>query len=210
MKNAALVKPAISFLTSDPDPRLGATTETILNAMENNPNYPTPSPALPVVRASFDAYQAALAAAADGGVTLTSAKNARRNELVSLLRQLASYVQVACEGDMTKLLSSGFPVQKPSRQPIGLLPAPENLRVDLGVLTGSLDAKASPVAGASIYNWRVSAAEAPSAPLQIAQTTAARTTFDELTPGKTYIVEVNAVGTAGPSNWSNPVSQMAL
>ena len=31
-----------------------------------------------------------------------------------------------------------------------------------------------------------------------------------LTPGTVYKVEVNAVGSAGPSDWSQPVSQMVV
>ena len=47
--------------------------------------------------------------------------------LAALTRQLASYVLVvACQGDMMKLQLSGFPVQKPTRSPIGVLLAPGN------------------------------------------------------------------------------------
>jgi len=43
-----------------------------------------------------------------------------------------------------------------------------------------------------------------------AQTTGGRTTFSGLTPGVAYTAQVNAVGAAGPSDWSNPVSKMAV
>jgi len=46
--------------------------------------------------------------------------------------------------------------------------------------------------------------------VQTAQTTSASTTFDGLTPGVTYTVEVNAVSSAGPSDWSQPASQMVV
>jgi hypothetical protein len=42
------------------------------------------------------------------------------------------------------------------------------------------------------------------------QSTAANYTFSGLTPGATYTCAVNAVGAAGPSNWSNPVNQIAV
>jgi hypothetical protein len=38
------------------------------------------------------------------------------------------------------------------------------------------------------------------------QGTAAGCTFSGLTPGVNYTIAVNAVGAAGPSNWSNPAS----
>jgi hypothetical protein len=56
--------------------------------------------------------------------------------------------------------------------------------------------------GASSYNWRVALASAPNTYVQNAQTIGGRVTFDGLTPGDLYNVDVNAVGAAGPSNWS--------
>jgi hypothetical protein len=177
-----------------------------------NASYPTPSPTLAAVTASLNTFTAAVNAAISngGGVALTIAKNARRAELVVLIRELASYVQVTCKGDMTVLLSSGFPIQKPVRNPIGQLPVPSNLTVTLGTYTGQLDASAAPVPGAAVYNWRLTTAAAPATLVQSAQTTAASNTFTGLTPGVVYNAEVNAVGAAGPSDWSDPVPQMAI
>ena len=205
-----IVKPTISFLSTDSDSLLSMDTRTILAAMEGNPNYPSPNPALPVVRAAGDAFSDAQAAAADGGRTLTASKNDRRAELVLRLRQLANYVAVACQGDLTVLISAGFPIHKPQRQPIGVLTTPGGLTVTFGARTGELDAAAAPVPGAAIYNWRVSTAAAPNVVVQTAQTTAASNTFTNLTPGVVYKFAANAVGTAGPSNWSNPVGLMAV
>jgi hypothetical protein len=66
------------------------------------------------------------------------------------------------------------------------------------------------VFGASVYNWRLTATANPGVVLQSAQTTGGRTTFNGLTPGVVYVAQVNAVGAAGPSDWSNPVSKMAV
>ena len=162
------------------------------------------------MKVGLDEFVTALANAADGGITLTSIKNGKRAALAALLRALANYVQVACNGDLTVLLSSGFPIQKPQRNPIGVLPAPVNLTINLGSLTGELNAVVPPVFGASIYNWKLTASNAPAVVLQSAQTTGGRTTFTGLTPGVVYVAQVNAVGAAGPSDWSQPVSQMAM
>ena len=81
-------------------------------------------------------------------MTLTTIKNDKRAILAGLLRKLASYVHVTCNGDLAILQSSGFPTQKPVRQPIGILPAPVNLTLNRGARSGDLDAKADPVAGA--------------------------------------------------------------
>ena len=58
------------------------------------------------------------------GIERVTALIARRAELVALVRELASYVQVECKGDLEVLVSSGFPIQKPVRNPIGELPVP--------------------------------------------------------------------------------------
>ena len=140
---------------------------------------------------------------------LTLAKNDARAVLTSLLRELSSYVQLACKGDMTKLLTSGFPVQKAVRTPIGILPAP-SVSVKLGNRSGDLAAKLVPMAGAATYNWRVTTAATPPAQVLAAQTTAASNTFSGLTPGLVYQVTANAVSSAGISDWSDPATQMVI
>lgn len=54
------------------------------------------------------------------------------------------------------------------------------------------------------------AVNAPTVVLQSAQTTSASNSFAGLTPGNVYVAQVNAVGSAGPSDWSEPVSQMVV
>src|SRR5581483_2397528 len=156
-----IVKPSTDFINRSSDSELVATTGAIIMGMTNNPDYPTPSPTLADVSAKSTAFSDAMAAAAGGGVQLTAEKNARRAELAASLRLLASYAQTACNGDLAVLLSSGFPIQKPQRQPIGVLPAPSDLRVRLGGVSGALDASASPVYGAGVYNWKLVATSAP-------------------------------------------------
>jgi hypothetical protein len=205
-----IIKPSISFLNKNKDARLLTAAQTIITSMTGNLGYPSPSPTLTAVISATNDFADAMAAAANGGKTLTAAKNARRAALVALLRALANYVQVTCNGDLTVLLSSGFPIQKPQRNPIGTLPAPANLIVSVGSLSGELDASVSPVFGAATYNWRLAAASAPGVNLQTAQTTAGNNTFSGLTPGATYVIQVNAVGAAGVSDWSKSVSQMTM
>jgi hypothetical protein len=132
-----VIKPSISFLTNDSDPQLIVDTQTILTSMTGNPGYTTPDPTLAAVTTAMNDFATALANAADGGATLTAIKNDKRAALVGLLRNLANYVQVACNGDLTVLMSSGFPIQKPQRSPIGVLPAPTGLTLDWGICRGS-------------------------------------------------------------------------
>ncbi len=50
----------------------------------------------------------------------------------------------------------------------------------------------------------------PGAVVLTLQTTASYGTFANLTPGLIYTVTVNVVGAAGPSDWSQVASQMAV
>jgi hypothetical protein len=200
-----IIKPAISWLTTDSDPLLINDINVILTALADNVSvYATPSPTLASIQTALGNFSTAVAKAAVGGPADTSTKNNLRLILVDLMRQLASYVQVACKGDMTNLLLSGFPPQKSARQSIGPLPAPQNPTLNHGPVSGSLYAQANPVFGAATYNWKLT--PATGTPIT-AQSTAANYTFTGLTPGMNYTVTVNAVGAAGTSDWSNPASQ---
>jgi|GEM_PF-1161617 len=133
-----------------------------------------------------------------------------RAALCAVLRLLANSVHVACKGDPAMLTSSGFPVWKPTRTPVGVLPTPATPVLSLGARTGELNASTPPMPNAYIYNWRVALASAPDAYVLQQQATAASDAFEGLTPGQIYLVDVNAVGSAGPSDWSDTAQQMVL
>ncbi len=205
-----VVKPSIGFLTADSDAQLVKDSQTIVTSMTNNPSYPSPSPTLANITTAINDFSLAIEKAADGGKTLTLIKNQKRTALGALMRNLASYVHVACKGDLAVLTSSGFPIQKPARTPVGPLPAPEAPTLDFGDRTGQLDASTTPVPNAFTYTWRVALASAPTHYLQRIQTTAASIVFENLTPGQIYAVDVNAFGTAGASDWSDASELMVV
>jgi hypothetical protein len=205
-----IVKPSISWITTDSDAMLINDTKVILKAMGDNVAiYATPLPTLPTVNTALTNFENGVAVAADGRPSDTVAKNNLRLILAALLRLLASYVQVACQGDMQKLLLSGFPVQKPTRSPIGVLPAPSNPTLVLGSRSGELDGGCNPVFGASTYNWKLTP-NTPGGAVITAQSTASYYTFTGLAPGVTYAVSVYVMGTSGPSDWSQVASQMVV
>jgi hypothetical protein len=205
-----IVKPSVSFLTSDSDPNVVGKVGVVITCMTDNQFYTDPAPTLAVITTAWKAFSDACTASAGGGVTLTADKNEKRTALAVLVRNLAGYVQANCKGSLSILLSSGFPNQKTERQPIGPLSAPDYVTLSLGAHSGELDANTSPVYGASIYNWKLMAADAPTVVVQTAQSTGASWTFPGLIPGKAYIATVNAVGTAGPSDWTQSAPQIVV
>jgi len=210
MKMKMIVKPSITWLNKDPNAQLiNDITVVILGVGQNVAIYTKPVPDILTVQSALDVFSASLAASYDGGPSARSKRDNDRLIVTGLVRQLASYVTVACGGDMTNLLLSGFPAQKPNRTPIGVLPAPGNPTLALGSLSGQLDASVNPVFGASIYNWKLTS-NVVGAPELTGQSTASSYTFSGLTPGMSYSLAVNVVGAAGPGNWSQTASQMAV
>jgi hypothetical protein len=109
------------------------------------------------------------------------------------------------------LLNSGFTAQR-TRQPVGELAAPVNVRVAHGKLSGQIVASCAKLTRAGAYEWRfaTATAAAPTAWMPAGATPAARTRIDNLVPGTTYLVQSRAVGTAGPSNWSDVASLIVI
>jgi len=199
-----IIKPSISWLTTDSDALLINDCGVVLKAMADNiAIYDKPSPDLPTIQTALDNFSDAVAATADGGPLATVKKNNLRLILVGLVRQLAAYVTVACKGSMENLILSGFPPQKPVRQSIGTLPQPQGLVVKHGDQRGELAGRINPVFGAVIYNWRLTPATPGAAPVMV-QDTAANHTFTGLTAGVNYSIDVNASGTAGRATGATP------
>ena len=205
-----IVKPSIGFVRTDSDAQFLTDAKTIISSMTGNAAYPSPSPTLAAIGSAVNEFDTALANAVNGGTQLTAIKNEKRAALAALLRQLASYVHVACKGNLPTLISSGFPYQKPTPTPAGELPAPVTPVLTLGVRSGVLNATTQRNANGYAYNWRIALASAPDTYLQQTQTTAASESFQGLTPGQIYSVDVNVLGSLGPSDWSDTAQQMVL
>jgi hypothetical protein len=201
-----IIKAAISWLMQLPDLVVCSIVDAIVVAMTDNDNFPTPSPTLVAVTAANDAAKAAIAAAADGGRVLTAIKDAKMAQLAAEVRPLAYYVTITSNGDMAKLLSSGFPIQQPTRQRIGPLPTPTAPVAAPGNMYGSIHASTDAINGAYVYNWRVALATAPTVFVAEQQTTKANVFVTDLTRAEIYNVQVNAVGAAGTTEWSDAAS----
>ncbi len=121
-----IVKPAITWLNRVNDADLRGKIGTIIKGMTDNADiYDGPSPSLAAVQTALDDFIGKTATAADGGRSATVARKQARKALTDLVRQLACYVQVACQGDLAQLILSGFPTHKPVREPVGQLLKPQ-------------------------------------------------------------------------------------
>jgi len=190
-----------------PDTDLSGFGRTVGTKLQNNASYPTPVVAPADVLAKVDEFDAAIAVAAQGGTQLTAAKNARRSELIEMLRELAAYVQSVAKNDLTVILSSGFTVNKTdrTRRPLS---KPVIVNIDNFAST-QLMVSMPPLDNARSYEFRTRVGDGDWKTVAI--TTKARNVIlGGFTPGATYDLQGRGVGgSTGYSEWSDPVSHMA-
>src|SRR2546421_8740804 len=123
-----------------------------------------------------------------------------------MLRQLAAYVQMSCNNDLSTLLSSGFQAQSTNRASTPL-EQPQSLSIKNGA-SGQLVAKVDPVRNANMYEGRIKPSDGDWLP-SIFTGDSQHIIFEGLTPGKNYTAQVRALGgSTGQSDWSDPSSQM--
>lgn len=132
------------------DDELGGFAHVIVERMTDNVNFPNPTPPLVDVSAAVAAYEIALANAGDGGKQKTAFKNEKRAILIDMLNSLALYVQANCKNDLSILLSSGFNARK-EPSPVGMLPRPENFKIENGPIPGSMMLRVDRISGANGY-----------------------------------------------------------
>ena len=190
------------------DAPLNSFAENTVVKMNGNPTFPAPAVALAAITTAQLAFSNASNAAMQGGKQATAAKNAAREALISLLRQNAAYVQSVAGEDLVALLSSGFEAVSNTRTRI-MLPAPVVERVENPQST-KLGLRLTPVPTARAYEvrisygtngWEAAGVFTYSRPILI----------EHLTPGTTYTMQARAIGgTTGYSDWSDPVSHMAM
>jgi hypothetical protein len=92
------------------DAKLNILANRIQESLKGNPNFPNPTPAPADFDKALQEYQQALSVAGRFDRTRVSAKNDKKAILVGMLSELAGYVEAICQGDKTKLLSSGFDI----------------------------------------------------------------------------------------------------
>ena len=163
--------------------------------------------------AEITQYKTDLAAAQDGGKKAIAQKNKSRGVVEKSLSKLATFVQETANNDATIITAAGFqPVTgKTTSQPMAtpvigdLLPGP----------SGQMKLKMAPVFGARLYyiQWGAQGAGG-TLPTSWSTLMVAKaqppTVITGLTPGTTYVFQVKAFGTLGFTEFSNPMSKMAL
>ena len=197
-----------TWLTTYSDSDIDTTVHAIITALTGNAFFPAPAPTLAAITALFEAFIAALGAAKDGGKAETAAKNAARVALQDGMRSLGQYIENTAD-DLEQLLSSKYPLQK-ERAPLGIQPAPANLRLKHGKVSGSIAAACDVGAHRVMYEWQTAPGETPTDWKNEAPTNSSRTTFDGAAPGTWLNARVRARVPAGAGDWSGVTRIMVI
>jgi len=202
-----LLRISLSFAKL-PDMEVDNFAQGVVDGMTGNAAYPAPPVTMANLQTAKNDFTAKIAAAQTGGPPDTAAKNNSRQTLLGLLRQLASYVQINCNNDMALLLSSGFQAMSTNRAQ-SPLEQPQSPVIKNGS-SGQLVASVSPVKNTSMYEGRIKGPAGDWMP-SVFTGDSQHITFDGLTPGTNYTVQVRALGgSTGQSDWSDPSSHMAM
>lgn len=181
-------------------------------AINANPNFPTPSPDAAAFDGAAAAYKAKLneiAAAETALVTLRTQKTTLREALERNLTLRGKYVDGAADGDAAKILSAGFEV-KSNGTPTTSLERPGNVTATIGTDEGMVNVSCNAVKKAKSYvieYRRYSQTEAPGPWSQGKISTRSTAVVTGLASGTKYAFRVRALG---PNDLESPWSDEAI
>lgn len=202
------MKTSTTWLVNSGDDSFESGSHTIITALTGNPVFAEPEPTLPALTGMLTTFTTASAAAKDGGKAETAAKNAARVVLAQGLRELGAYIDRTAT-TLEEFLSSKYPLQK-ERAPVGIQPAPSNLRTRHGKVSGSLDAACDANEHRVMVEWQTATGQNPTDWTTQPSTNSSRTTFSGFTPGTWVSVRCRIRVPAGVGDWSNVVQLMMI
>jgi hypothetical protein len=191
-----------------PDLDVSAFTGGVIVGLTGNEDLadpPVKPTALATLKKTFDD---AIIAAADGGTLATAQKEAARAALVTALNKDASYVDINCDEDLTILLSAGYEAVSTNRAQTVLNP-PEVTRAEYAQ-AGEIRLRVKGDSNRKAVLGRCKTMDGDWGPVLTFKNS--RTIlFDGLKAGTTYVMQLCGLGgSTGQSDWSEPVSKMAL
>jgi len=192
------------------NPKLAARTDQICVSMSANAAiFPSPVPSILSLSEQLEAFQLAMAKAAEGSKVDKELRNQLREEVIDMLHQLSAYVLNVANGDVAKALASGFKVKKTPAPTPDLEPA-DGLKLEDGALPGELALKFNRVKYAKSYEYQIT----PDPLTANSQWTSATGTqskhlFQGLQSNTKYWCRVVAIGVRNQKQISSPVSRTA-
>jgi len=201
----------------------------IINRLTGNINFPIVEPSLATVQAKSDEYHAAVVAATNGNKQQRQVRKQKRDELHTIVTDLAYDVASRSFGDLAIYLTSGFDYKRP-RVPAGDLTDPQNYRLGYTNNSGEMASRHSKVKGALLYVVMVGISATPPdepggstppspapGPMPGAEwwvagvSSSTKFIIEGLTPGTMYYSRSRAIGRGGKMGpWSVVAGKMAV
>ncbi|SFU45527.1 hypothetical protein SAMN05216480_10441 [Pustulibacterium marinum] len=126
-------------------------SEETINQLTGNANFTFPEGMLTALTAAQEKYTLKLSQAFRGGTNNTEEKNLAKTALLDELRLAAQMVNVQANGDVEKLISSGFVMAKVKGDNNAPVPDVKNFKVKPG--PNGFDLEVSVQANASVKNY---------------------------------------------------------
>lgn len=187
--------------------------KTHIECMAGNPVFPVPQPPEEEFQYLVNLYEAKMIAAdmaRDAAKLATTEFDDVRVALERAFITRGGYVQMESHGNTAVIESAGLPVRA-GRTPVGILPVPDNLKVELNGVAGVMALSWNRVKNARSYIVEVSEAPGTERNWKLLKTASDRkVTVPDLTLGMTYAFRIAAVGgSAGQSAFCPEVIRMA-
>ncbi len=200
-------------------PAFLAKAELISTSLTGNPHFPLPWPAVvtdpAALATTFANYQALAYAAESGDKAKLAARNAARLDLTTKLKKIAGYLELIADGNLAVLESTGYDLAHDTAHGTesSTLPAPADLQVERGPLSGALSVRVRALKGAGSYEVQAAVGDPAVAanwkPAALSKT-ATHIELKGLAPGTVYHVRVRGIGGAGPGAWAEAAGIMVV
>lgn len=189
----------------------------IVNGLTGNARFPLPwptdIPTLAELTTAQSEYATAVTAAIDRDKGKIADRNAKREILADMIREIAPHLESIADGDIVALESTGYALSKERSAPTDIPDAPTGLKLRNGSMPGSLVASAKAPKGAGSFETQVCTGD-PAVPANwhtVAQTTSSRgVELNGLQRGVDHYVRMRAIGSKGPGPWSNIETAMPV
>lgn len=184
--------------------------QNVHDSMTGNAAFTAPSVTMPTYESQIDAFEAKLNALLAARTAVVQAEwelTQAEAVLDATGRALVGYVESVSANNPATLESSGFLLASP-RKPVGILPAPTNLRAE-SLQTGAVQIRWSRDRGSLTFEGEC--ATNPNGPwTRFYSGSRARCDATDLVPGTAYWFRVRVLGSAGWSDWSDAIMKRPL
>lgn len=196
----------ITAYKRESDNDLVGSIHRITGKMENSPLYSNAPAVLDEIKTELPLFISSITRASGGDEEALSAKKDLRASILAKLGILADYVTVTCGGDRTKLLSSGFELNRARGEKS--LSTIKELKVT-AERVGTASTRINKVVGAKAYIHQYTLEPLTDETVWVSKfVTESRYTFTGLKSKEKYLFQVIAIGLSGQETVSPTVSRV--